>query len=170
MSSIIGSLSPKIEFFPISVNDSRWLHIFDVSDWKHLEDEVKHIGIRLPGSRKFQEHYYHSKTINIFNSNTLGLSSGLEIDCLVSLPDGIYEIEVYICDVVKETKLIYRYELLQEEIDKKVLELGNSYKSKYGKFGDIYSLMEGSKSMARCGDTIKAMALYNQVKDMVKFI
>jgi hypothetical protein len=172
MQEQLAKLIPKIDFHPLPIVNSKWMYIFDSSDWKHLAGEVKYIGIKVPGSRKFQEHYYSGNTINTFNSNTIGLSEGLEQDCLIPLPDGIYEVEVYLCQgtELKEVKLFYRYDQLQEAIDEKILQMSTSYKYDYNKFDDIYKLLEGSKSFARCGDFSQAMDLYNQVNDMLKYI
>lgn len=172
MNEQLNSLLPKIDFEAIPIVDSKWMYIFDKSSFKHLEKEVKYIGIKVPGSKKFTEHYYSSNTINMFNSRTLGLSSSNEIDELISLPDGVYEVEVYICNglSVKETKLFFRYDTLQENIDKKILKIGIDYKTSHTKLDDIYKLLEGAKSFARCGEFTQAMRLYGQIDSMLNYL
>lgn len=94
----MNTLIPKLNFDILETYDLRILRIADTSDWKHLKTETSYIDIITPARKKPVTHYFNKDSINIFNSNNLELTCTDCKDGLQKLPDGIYNIKIYVCE------------------------------------------------------------------------
>ena len=129
MSNVVGQV--KIDFEVIPTYEIYTLWVGDSSDWKYLEDKESTIGIKVPNSTKELLFPFKKKSLNIFNSNDLGVScfkSCAEQE-YVPIPDGLYTIKVYSSSQYQnKERWFFKTDNLQLEVDKAFIKLGFEYK------------------------------------------
>ena len=76
-----------IDFQVLENRDPRYLVIYDISEWAHIEDKPAIIEITPPGFSEPITHYLDKRVINMFTSVSLGLSDVREEKRY--LPDGV---------------------------------------------------------------------------------
>lgn len=161
MADIVGQV--KIDFEVVPTYEIYTLIIADSSDWKYLVNNESVVGITLPGSKKEILHTFKKKSLNIFNSNNLGLSCLKECDEqeYISIPDGMYTITLYSSsEYARKSKKYFKTDNLQLELDKEKVKVGFEFKQdneliiKY--LNKTQFFIDAVHSATRIGDTVKA--------------
>ena len=173
MDSVVGQV--KIDFEVIPTYEIYTLWVGDSSDWKYLEDKESTIGIKVPNSTKELLFPFKKKSLNIFNSNDLGVScfkSCAEQEH-IPIPDGLYTIKVYSSSQYQnKERWFFKTDNLQLEVDKAFIKLGFEYKKEDEDYIKNLSLIDfflkAVHSATRLGDQIKAQAYYEQAKELLK--
>lgn len=116
----------KLSFEVIETNNCKTLGIFDSSYYNSLL-EVKNPTLQIisPYSNTPVELNYYKSSVNILNSNLLGITNVNDLNYLQELPDGLYTAKISICpeDVFWFEKSWYRTCLLDCKYDKAFLKL-----------------------------------------------
>jgi hypothetical protein len=88
----------KLNFNIIDTHDFKTLGIVDVS-WYNPDIKIENplIEILVPGYTVAVSPYFMAKSLNIFNSNSLGLTKASCEEELIELPDGLWKVKYSIC-------------------------------------------------------------------------
>lgn len=118
---------------------------------------------------------FTERTINIYNSNDLGITCDAD-DCdLSTLPDGIYTVKYAIAPAYQYnvTKNFFRVENLYQKFDEKVLNMemytcdSQLKRSKKMQLDDIEFYIQGAIAAGnRCANKL-AIELYNKASTMI---
>lgn len=161
MADIVGQV--RIEFEVVPTYEIYTLIIADSSDWKYLVNNESVVGITLPGSKKEILHTFKKKSLNIFNSNNLGLSCVKECgeQEYVPIPDGMYTITLYSSsEYAKNTKKYFKTDSLQLELDKEKVKIGFEFKENdelaIKHLNKTQFFIDCTHSATRIGDIVKA--------------
>lgn len=172
MSDIVGKV--KIDFEVIPTYNIYTLWVADSSDWKYLIDKEATLGIKLPSSSKEILHAFKKKSLNIFNSNNLGLSCVKECaeQEYVSLPDGMYTVTLYSSNVnERKTRYFFKTDTLQLDLDKAFVKLGFEYKEDDEEFIKNLNmadfLLKATHAAARRGEVVKAQSYFEASQDII---
>lgn len=172
MANIIGQV--KIDFEVIPTYEVYTLIIADSSEWKYLVNNEAVIGITLPNSKKEILHAFKKKSLNVFNSNNLGLTCVKECSEqeYTPIPDGLYTITLYSSsEYEKKEKWYFKTDNLQLELDKIFIKLGFEYKEDDNYFREELQkadfFLKAVHSAIRLGDQIKAQRYFEVALKLV---
>lgn len=146
--------------------------VADTSDWIYSENLPSYILITVPGSKTAKSFTFKKHTLNIFNSNNLGLScfSGNCKEEYVDLPDGIYTVCVKSgYDNIETTKFYLKTDKFELEYSKLLVKYGFEFQDDLFLERAIFikGLLEVAKSHAKLGDFDKASRYFNEVTKML---
>lgn len=173
MGDIVGQV--KIDFEVIPTYEVFTLIVADNSDWKYLENNEAVIGIKVPNSSNEILNAFVKKSLNIFNSNNLGVScfkDGVAQE-YVAIPDGIYTIKLYSSSEYKnKEKFFFKTDSLQLEVDKAFVKLGTQYKPEDDNI--IQSLLtiqffiDETHAAIRIGENLIAQRNFETAQELLK--
>ena len=164
-------ITPKIDIYIPESEDPSLFIVHDISTWGHLQGELAHIEITLPGDFEAKKHIFNKKQITVFNSNTLGANC---VGCPSDLPldDGIYIVTVSVGNCIPpKTKKHLRTTQLRRKIDSLLLRLGESCEDEDGLKVKIISsevLLRIAEAYIRNDDSKNANYFYNQALEKVE--
>lgn len=162
-----------LDFEIIPTGNPKTLVFIDSSNY-FSEPEKPLLEVTLPGYSKYFLLNVVARKVNTFNSNTIGLTSLLNGDVLVDLPDGIYSFRYKICPYDKafidkkffrttliEFKLADLYDQLEKEdcTRKEDKELQQQ-------LAEIVVLIEGAKALANKNEK-KATKFYQLADSLI---
>ena len=144
-----------IDFDIIRTGNPKTLVFVDSSNYIEEPDRPL-LEIIFPGYNKFLLANVVARQVNTFNSNTLGFTDLLNVDCLVELPDGVYRLKYKVCPytVNYKVKHIFRSVLLEEKLkfiyDKLDISPCNIKESTtiLSGIAEVHMLIEGCHSIA----------------------
>lgn len=161
----------NIEFLPTF--DSRVLLVSDVSSWLHLESEQTFLGITTPArNNRIVVNFTKNRTTSL-NSNNLDLTCAETEADLISLPDGIYKFDLFVCDGAKfsETFFYLRTVLLQTRLDNFLIKLTinncSDNESCINEYFKMQLLLDAAHAHLRDGNVKRASYHYQQVLEMM---
>ena len=93
---VIDIQSYNIDFSVLDDNNPETLIILDKSTYLDIPEKPL-LDITLPGYTGYLEVPYTPNKISLYNSDSLGLTTPSEGDCIAQLPDGVYQINMKIC-------------------------------------------------------------------------
>lgn len=84
---------PRLSFQIFDSKDPKTLILADMSAWNNIKDNPATISIKIPGAENYSNYSWNKNKLNVFNSNTLHLTSVQDCDDqdYADLPDGIYQ-------------------------------------------------------------------------------
>lgn len=138
--------------------------------------ENPRLQITLPGYSKALTFDFNYSKINIFNSYSLGLSSSMNTDKLIDLPDGLYTLSYMICPYEQLYTTVYHIRQCKAwcEFDKCLQYLFDScldLDSKLTKqLEHVEWLLKGAKSFAEDCDSEKALKLHRKALELLESI
>lgn len=166
---VIESKSPKI------------LIVGDFSEWSQLYQKPSILKITLPGSNKPSSHNFIKKSLNSYNSVTLGLTNVQPCkENYADLPDGIYFLELLASpSTYKFSRYYLKLDRTRLKLDEIYIKSGFEYDPKDKKFredmADIEFLLRVAEARTREGDiknakrdfdeAIKIMNSYSECKN-----
>lgn len=109
-------MTSNLDFNIFDTHSFKTLGIIDTSYYNpDIKIEGYKIEIQAPGYTYFSSPFFMPKTLNIFNSNSLGITRADCEDQLVDLPDGLYRIKYSICpnDLLFTEKFLLRTDKLE---------------------------------------------------------
>lgn len=163
----------NIDFQIIDTSDPRYMIIADTSEWGGIEGKPAVIEIQVPGVVEPAIHYFDQKSVNVFNSITLGVNCvtcGLEE---MELPDGIYEVELKGSPSKYNQKRQYlRTTSTELELDRLLVQqIDNTFKldtKVVEKIMEIEVLLKTAKAHVRFRSNEKAHQLFLRVQKLIK--
>jgi hypothetical protein len=162
-----------IDFEIIPTGNPNTLVFIDSSDY-FTDPEKPLLEVTLPGYSEYFLVNVAARKVNTFNSNTIGLTSALNGDKIVQLPDGIYSFRYKICpyEVAFKDKKHFRTTLLEEKIAKLYEKIEDSDCStkedrqlEY-ELVEIHCLLEGAKLVVNKNEK-KAYSFYQTASKLV---
>ena len=167
-------MKPNLSYQVFPSYDSRVLIIADTSTWAHLIEEPTYIDITLPGSKTAKTLPYQKEKVNVFNSSNLGYGcEALCEDDLISLPDGIYCLKVYVCEGNKfflENHYL-RTVNLELKLNKLLVDVGlgcNPNTNCVNQIIEAEMLLKGAKADILFGNLQDAGKKYEQAFEIVE--
>lgn len=163
----------NLDFEVINTGNEKTLVLIDSSTYFE-KPQTPLLDIKLPGfAEPFTVNIEFSQ-INILTSSTIGITNLLNNDCIVNLPDGVYELTYRICPYKYQfiTKNHLRTETLETELDKIFCSLDcntlliDNPKIKRD-ISDILILIESAKANVRGGYCDKGTKDYQLAKKKV---
>lgn len=166
-----------IDFDVLETNNPKKLMIADTSsNWLHAESEPAYLYITLPGSKREHIFTFDKKSIMVYNSNNLGLSTP-DLNCkqqsYKDLPDGLYKIKL---QSVFEEYFVEKYYLKTDQIEKEIakkivdnaLNQSTSNESFVDKVFETEWKLKVAKSFTRDCNVPMVMRYYNEAVDVFK--
>lgn len=159
-----------LDFEILDTGNPKTLVFVDSSEYME-EPERPLLEVVMPGYNKYVLVNVIAKRVNTFNSSTLNINQVLTSDCLVDLPDGLWQFKYKICPYkyTYKTKNFMRTALLQnklayleDQIDLAGCEAQENKETKV-ELLNIYMLIEGAKNLANMNG--KKAASYYQLAD-----
>ena len=168
----------NLDFQVYDSRDPNTFIVLDTSYWGIIQDKPSIIEIITPGETYPAIQYYSKNSVNIFNSENLGLSCS---DCdkkYNELPDGVYEITIKGSpDSFNKSRAYLRTTKLQLELDKRYIALSLECESdkdvcnQINKLDYINLLLRSSEANVRYGNNCvgnellqKAIKLLDKLK------
>lgn len=166
-----------IDFDVLETNNPKKLMIGDTSSsWLHAEEEPAYLYITLPASKREKIFTFTKKSITVFNSNNLGLSSpngNCRTDEYVDLPDGVYKIKL---QSHFEEHFVEKYylktDIIEKEIAKRIVDNALNKSTNNDSFvNTIFEIewkLKVAKSFILQCNVPMAMRYYNEAVDVYK--
>lgn len=163
-----------LDFEILETGNTKTLVFADSSSYME-EPERPLLEIVLPGFTKYFLVNIQARKVNTFNSSTIGINEVFSEECLVDLPDGVYNFKYKICpyNSVFICKKHMRVALLNEKIaqlnskiDLADCDTKNDLSLQQDLF-KIYSLVEGAKIVVNY-DSKKAQSYYQLADKLVQ--
>lgn len=165
-----------IDFDVLETKDPKKLMIGDTSpNWLYAEDKPAYLYITLPGSNKEKIFTFKKHSIEVYNSNNLGLSqpsSNCNPQRYSDLSDGIYKIKLATSyeDTFVE-KYYLKTDILEKEIAKKIvvnlLNPSDSNKEYLDRISKVDRLLMGAKSALIESNISLSSDLYNEAVELL---
>jgi len=161
----------NIEFIP--TYDSRVLLVSDASVWLHLEEEQTFLGITTPGRTNRLVVPFTKGKITSLNSNNLELTCAESEAGLISLPDGVYKFDLFVCDGDKFSESFYylRTVNLQTRLDnfliKQTINNCDDNTACIDKYFKMQLLIDAAHAHVREGNVKRAAYHYQEVLEMM---
>lgn len=157
---MIGLSVYNIDFFILDNNNPKTIVILDQSSYLDTPEKPVY-SIKLPGYSTGVVIPYTINSINIINSNILGLTSAVCNDELNNLPDGLYEITQMVCpyDELYKTQLLLKTTQLECKYKKFLLNLDCSNLNEKDII-HIDILIQSAKAEAEYNNKEKAIEKY----------
>lgn len=167
---MVGIHKHNLDFEILDTGNTKTLVFVDSSEYME-EPEKPLLEVIMPGFNKYQLVNIIPKRVNTFNSSTLNINQVLHQECLIDLPDGLWQFKYKICPYksVHVSKNYMRTAILQQKIsyleDRINLADCRSKEDEELKSEllNIYILVEGSKNLANRNG--KKAASYYQLAD-----
>lgn len=166
----------KLDFNIIDTHSFKTLGVVDTS-WYNpdISIETPTIEILLPGYTLAVSPYFLPKSLNIFNSNTLGLTKASCEEELVDLPDGLWKIKYSICpnNILFVEKFFLKTDKIQCKYDKAFLSLdfsnisGNQEKKKREDLAEIEVFISGAIAAANNQNSKLSSDLYKKANSLL---
>lgn len=166
----MNTLTPEIKVEIVDTYDIRVIRVSDESNWKHLINETTYIKVTTPGRTKEILNYFQKDKVNLLNSNNLELT--LNGDKLVALPDGIYNINVF---VDGDNNFCHSFSYLRTvnfmlEVDKLLIDMDLCSCSEENTSIKLYSkielLMKSAHANIRSGNIDQALCEFEKAKEL----
>lgn len=158
----------NIAFDVFSSGDPKTLKVGDYSDWLTIKNDPSVIKITVPGAQSPVTYSFVKGAINSFNSTSLYMACS-ECD-EADLSDGIYFLRVEGAGGHFAEKYYLKTDVLQLEIDKKIINLGFSYtdevKSKWEQIEKILFYLESAKARTKEGDIREAHRFFSEAQTL----
>lgn len=141
-----------LDFEIVPTGNPKTLVFVDASQYMGVPERPL-LEITLPGYSRYFLVNVTASAVNTFNSNTIGLTSLLNGDSLVNLPDGIYSFRYKICPYTLAfiNKNFFRTTLLEDRLAVLYDRLDGcsscSPKSVLSDLAEVVALIEGAKIM-----------------------
>lgn len=151
---MLGLHEHNLDFEILETGNSKTLVFVDSSTYME-EPERPLLEVIMPGYTKYFLVNVNARNVNTFNSSTLGFNEVLKKECLVDLPDGVWQFKYKICPykyvyIVKKsmrvTLLLNKLKSLYNKIDLSECAGKNDDLLKIG-LVDIHILIEGAKAV-----------------------
>lgn len=173
----LGKVFDKIElnFQVIETYDPLYLTIADYSKWGGIIDKVSAFQITLPASKQHQSFYFDKLSLNVFDSNALGLtimpSCGESKIC--ELPDGLYKLKLIGSpDKYFKERRYLRTTKTQLSLDKLLIKFTKSCDSLskvfVEKICEANVLLRAAEANVRYDNICEANELLFKVQDIIK--
>jgi len=153
-------------------SDVYWLRVADYSLWGVIDEQPSIINITIPGYSNPVVKYFDKHKTNGFSSIVLGINC--EQECgeteLVTLPDGIYTVEVVGSPSSYNKKRFYlKTDILQMDIDKMIISSidNKRYKALEPSLIEIEMLLNGAHANLRFDRIKEASMLYKMARKAV---
>jgi hypothetical protein len=163
-----------LDFEIIPTGNPKTLVFVDSSNYIGQPDGPR-LQILLPGYNKFFLTNVVAKEVNTYNSNTIGFTDLLNNDCLLDLPDGVYQFKFEICPYQANYKIksICRTTLLEQRLIAiyEKIEVSDCSRKKDEKImndlSEILMLIEGSHLVAdtNCNKATEFYQLASKLTD-----
>lgn len=141
-----------LDFEIVPTGNPKTLVFVDSSQYMGVPERPL-LEVTLPGYTKYFLLNVTASMVNTFNSNTIGLTSLLNGDSLVNLPDGIYSFRYKICPYTSAfiDKAFFRTTLLEERLLVLYDRLDNcsscAPKNVLLELAQVVALIEGAKQI-----------------------
>lgn len=165
---------PELYFDILDTYDLRIFRLLDLSEWNDFENITAYVEITAPARKESKTYELEKNKINIFNSNSIGITCATDFDGLVDLPDGIYKIKIYVCDedevisyeacYLRTTKAMLRLDKILIGLDVSCCDLKRSNLERYFK---IELLIKSAHAHVRDGNIIKGSRDFNMALDLL---
>lgn len=151
----LGLNHTALDFEILETNNSKTLVFVDSSDYMEEPDRPL-LEVILPGFTKFFLVNVTARTVNTFNSSTLGLNQVFNQSLLTDLPDGIWTFKFKICPykyvfivkrVMRVTMLLKKLRNLYNQLDLSECE-GKEDRLRERMLAHVHILIEGAKAEA----------------------
>lgn len=162
-----------LDFEILETGNPKTLVFVDASQYME-EPERPLLEVVMPGYNKYTIVNVTAKRVNTFNSSTLKINQVLDQDCLINLPDGVWELKYKICPYTKVyvVKRHMRISLLKEklahledQIDLADCQVKDDENIK-ADLVNVYMLIEGAKNVVNRNPT-KASKYYQLADKLV---
>lgn len=172
MSIDIGTIN--VDFTVLPDFDPTLLIVGDISKWYGAENLPATISITPPGSIKPIVETFQKHKLNIFNSNTLGLSCLIECEeqRYDDLSDGVWTILVKSGYTgIEKTRYFLKTDIFVREIDEIYIRAGLEYdmndKQIRKDLRDMEFLKRTAEANCRRGDFYKADRDFSQAQELL---
>jgi hypothetical protein len=164
----------ELDFEILETGNPKTLVFVDSSEYME-EPERPLLEVVLPGHTKYLLVNVQARKVNTFNSSTIGINEVLSEECLVELPDGVYELKYKICPYkhvfickkhMRVTQLNQKIALLHSKIDLADCHIKDDVELQKELFR-IYSLIEGAKAVVNY-NSVKAQSYYQLADKLVQ--
>ena len=159
--------------FSVFSDDTRFLHVADLSDWVYAENLPSYISITPPGYKNAKTFFFVKNKINSFNSHNLGISC-LTANCkkeeYLEIPDGIYTI----ClksnfKNIEEYKFYLKTDRFEIEYAKVMVRDGIDFDKNFILYmTEVKFMLDVAKSHASLGNFVKAHRFFEEAKLLLK--
>lgn len=107
-----------LDFEILQTGNPKTMVFLDSSDYKDEQPDKPLLEVTFPGYNKYFIVNVKARSVNTFNSNTLGLTDLLNNDEMVDLPDGLYKLRYKICPYTTnfKDKVYFRTTLLEAKL------------------------------------------------------
>lgn len=160
---------PRINIaFDIFSSDPATLKVADYSDWLTIKNSPAVVEIIVPGAKEPIVYSFVKGAINSYNSATLYMNCS---ECEeADLEDGIYSINVRGEGGHFAQKYYLKTDILDLEIDRKIIDLGFSYTDKvreaWGHIEKIKFYLESAKARTKRGDIAEAQRFFSEAQKL----
>ncbi len=160
----------------IRVDDNSSCKNLTIIDESYYLDtpERPRLMITLPGySSALTFDGFNASQINIYNSYSLGLSNSAATDCLIDIPDGLYQIVYMICPYDELYQPIYHIRQCKAWCDwntavmtmfDSCLDFNDDLKNRLER---VEWLLKGATAFAQDCDPTKAIALHKKAVELI---
>lgn len=161
-----------LDFEIVPTGNPKTLVFVDASEYRDVPERPL-LEVILPGYNKYFLVNIVANRVNTLNSNIIGLTSLLNGDELVNLPDGAYNLRYKICPYTTTyiDKVHFRTTLIEQQLGdlyEKIdtSECCNKNSELFAEIAEVYSLIEGAKIIA-CRDDEKAHGFYQLASKLI---
>ena len=143
-----------LDFEIVSTGNPKTLVFVDASNYFEVPERPL-LEITLPGYNKYFLVNITYNRVNTLNSNTIGLTSLLNNEAIVDLPDGIYTFRYKICpySTTYKDRVHFRTTLIEEKLSCLYSKWDvsdcatNDDRALISDLAEIHALIEGTKSV-----------------------
>jgi hypothetical protein len=165
----------RLSFDVIDTHDFKTLGVLDTS-WYNAKIKVENPTIEIlpPGYKLAASPFYMVNALNIFNSNSVGITHASCEEELIDLPDGIWKIKYSICPndklfieriFLKTDKIRCRYSQAFLNLDLRSDEVKD--KTKMKNLNEIEFYIDGAVAAANNQDSKLSIDLYNKAEKLL---
>lgn len=166
----------KLDLGIVDTHNFKTLGVLDISTYNPMitVEEAK-IEITPPGFKLPAEPFFMIRSLNVFNSNNVGLTKATCEEELVDLPDGLWKIKYSICpnDKLYIEKVFLKTDKLECKFAQAFLKLDlsdcdqDNGKCEFEKLQDVEIYIQGAIASANIKDFKSASTLYKKANTML---
>jgi len=168
---VIGK--PILSIQVANTYDPKTLMVIDASQYFQLQTIPGVLDIFLPGAKNPVSVYINKNSVNIFNSNNLGITNLIACNeqDYADLPDGVYCIKLTVTDDFIVQRYYLKDDSTRMRLDKMYLKASIEYDKKdmalRDSLEDIEFLLSAAHAWLRKGNFINTNKYFNQAISMI---
>lgn len=169
-----GIRQHNLSFEILETDNPRTLVFVDSSEYFE-QPEKPMLDVTLPGHVKYFPVSVEASHVNVFNSNTLGITEVFKRECLEDLPDGVYTLKLRICPYavlnrvkffLRTTQLSNKLKQIFDELDLSECSVKEDKKIR-SEIVEIILLIESGKASAELANPNLAADKYQMAQKKV---